>query len=61
MSAQVVLATLRPLRADGVVFMAACVTLVLVLCGFCFWRILRQPRPSKHEHAPLDIDTHDTD
>jgi hypothetical protein len=41
--------------------MAVSVTLVLGLCTFCFWRILREAAPSEHHHAPLDIDTRDSD
>ena len=49
------------LTAAGAVMMILCVGLVLGLNVFCLVRLLRQPRPSKHEHALLDIDTHDTD
>ena len=42
-------------------------TLMLVSCGFvltlvafCFWRVLTTPGSQEHIHAPLDIDTHDT-
>ena len=49
------------LTAAGGTIMTVSVLLVLGLCAFCFWRILREPAPSKHHHAPLDIDTHDLD
>ncbi|MBU0641265.1 MAG: hypothetical protein KKB50_20595 [Planctomycetes bacterium] len=49
------------LTAQGAVLMALCVGLVLGLFGFCMYRILREPAPAEHHHAPLDIDTHDTD
>jgi ABC-type nickel/cobalt efflux system permease component RcnA len=47
------------LTVAGGVIMTVSVLLVLGLCAFCFWRILREPTPSEHHHAPLDIDTHD--
>jgi ABC-type nickel/cobalt efflux system permease component RcnA len=47
------------LTPAGVTIMTVSVLLVLGLCAFCFWRILREPAPSEHHHAPLDIDTHD--
>jgi hypothetical protein len=31
---------------------------ILLLCGFCFVKILLTSK--KNIHAPLDIDTHDT-
>lgn len=34
---------------------------VLFLLIFCYWRVLRAPSSTEHMHAPLDIDTHDTD
>lgn len=45
----------------GWIVLIACVGLVVGLCVFCFYRILREPSPSAHHHAPLDIDTHDRD
>lgn len=43
-------------------------TLMLMSCGvvlslmtFCYWRVLRTPRPDEHMHAPLEIDTHDAE
>ena len=47
------------LTPAGATIMTISVLLVLGLCAFCFWRILREPTPSEHHHAPLDIDTHD--
>jgi len=49
------------LTAAGGMIMTVSVLLVLGLCAFCFWRILREPTPSEHHHAPLDIDTQDLD
>ncbi len=47
------------LTATGAIIMAISVLLVLGLTAFCFWRILREPSPSEHHHAPLDVDTKD--
>lgn len=44
------------LTVAGGIIMAISVGLVLGLTVFCFWRILREPAPSGHHHAPLDID-----
>lgn len=49
------------LTPAGAVIMTASILLVLGLTVFCMARILREPRPEEHHHAPLDIDTHDTD
>ena len=49
------------LSGQGIVVMVACIGFVLALCAFCFSRILREKQPSTHHHAPLDIDTHDTE
>ena len=43
------------------VVMVVSITLVLGLCAFCLRHILGEQRPSDHHHAPLDIDTHDTE
>ena len=56
-----VLAQHQGLTVGGWVVMIGCVTLVCGLMAFCFYRILGEPRPSEHHHAPLDIDTHDRD
>jgi hypothetical protein len=34
---------------------------ITALVVFCYWRVLRTPSASQEMHAPLDIDTHDTD
>lgn len=49
------------LTAQGALVMVICVGLVLGLFVFCMQRILRDKKPSEHHHAPLEIDTHDTD
>lgn len=45
----------------GLVFMIVSYVLIVSLCGFCFYRVLRTPGVEKTEHAPLDIDTRDLD
>ena len=40
---------------------APSVGFVVALTVFCFARVLRTPAPGEHMHAPLDIDTHDTE
>lgn len=52
-------AELTTLTSAGTILLIGCVGFVLLLCGFCFYRILREPAPSEHHHAPLDIDTRD--
>ncbi len=49
------------LSGQGIVVMVGCIGFVLALCVFCFVRLLREKQPSEHHHAPLDIDTHDTE
>ena len=48
------------LTTQGAVIMVICVSLVLGLTVFCMSRILGEQRPQEHHHAPLDIDTQDT-
>jgi hypothetical protein len=55
------LVELRPLSPAGWTVMIGCISLVLVLGGFCFWRVMRRPSPTEHLHGPLDIDTQDVD
>lgn len=49
------------LTVAGAVIMTLSILLVLGLAVFCMVRILREKHPEEHHHAPLDIDTHDTD
>ena len=49
------------LSVGGWVVMVGCVTMVCSLVVFCFYRVLREPNPGEHHHAPLDIDTRDRD
>ena len=47
------------LTFGGTVIMALCITMVLGLCAYCFWHVLREDRPTEHHHAPAEIDTGD--
>jgi hypothetical protein len=49
------------LNAGGVVVMTLSVLLVMGLLIFCLSKILREPHPETHHHAPLDIDTKSRD
>ena len=53
------LAQQQGLSAAGWTVMILCIVLVCTLVTFCYYRVLREPRPSQHHHAPLDIDTKD--
>lgn len=55
------LAQNQTLTTGGWVMMVGCISLVCGLCAFCFYRLMRDPRPSDHHHAPLEIDTKDLD
>jgi hypothetical protein len=55
------LAQNQDLNVGGWIMLIGCVGLVCGLCTFCYYRVLREPKPSEHHHAPLDIDTHDRD
>jgi len=48
------------LTPAGWAMMIGSVGMVLALCAFCVYRVLRESHPEEHLHAPLDIDTHDT-
>ena len=48
------------LTLAGAVIMTLSITLVLALTVFCFWRILREPAPETHHHAPREIETDDS-
>ena len=45
----------------GWIVMILSVGSVLSLVIFCFYRVLFTPKTTEHMHAPLEIDTHDTD
>lgn len=45
----------------GIFMMIISNTLVLLLTGFCFYRVLAGHKNGHHEHASLQIDTHDED
>lgn len=34
---------------------------ITALVAFCYWRVLKAPSAADEMHAPLDIDTRDTD
>ncbi len=61
MSTTSLLAQQQGLTTGGWVMMIGCIPLVCGLCVFCLYRLMREPRPSEHHHAPLEIDTHDLD
>lgn len=45
----------------GLAMMIASNVLVLGLVAYCFYRVLKAPAAARHEHAPLEIDTGDSD
>jgi hypothetical protein len=47
------------LNAVGWTLLVVSCGFVLVLVGFCYYRIMRTPDVSEDMHGPLDIDTHD--
>lgn len=49
------------LNLGGTLMLAMSVLLVCGLLVFCIVRIMREDAPGEQLHAPLDIDTHDTD
>ena len=49
------------LEPSGMIVMGASILVVLSLTVFCVTKILSEPNPESHHHAPLDIDTHDAD
>ena len=61
MNPSAIIAEYPGLTTGGWTVMIGCITLVTSLCAFCLYHILREPRPSEHHHAPLDIDTGDLD
>ncbi len=49
------------LSPAGWTLMIGCIGLVCGLLVFCFYRVLTTTSATHQMHAPLDIDTHDTD
>ena len=47
------------MNALGWTFMCVSWGAIFLLCGFCFWKIITTKK--KNIHAPLDIDTGDSD
>ena len=45
------------LSSGGWAMMVGCLSMVIGLCVFCLWRILRDPRPGDRHHVPLDLRT----
>ena len=60
MTAAALLAQTEALNAGGWIVMIGCVGMVCGLVVYCYWRVLGGPKPSEHHHAPLEIDTKDT-
>ena len=61
MTPYALLAQYEKLNAAGWTVLTTCIVFVCGLCVFCYYRVLREPQPSKHHPAPLDIDTRDQD
>ena len=55
------IAEVETLSTGGWFMMIGCIGSVCSLAAFCFYRVLREPNPGAHHHAPLDIDTRDLD
>jgi len=47
------------LEPGGAIVMTASILLVVLLAGFCMYRVLRERSPAEHHHVPSDIDTQD--
>jgi heme/copper-type cytochrome/quinol oxidase subunit 2 len=47
------------LTVGGAVIMTGSIVLVVGLLIFCMSRILREPHPEEHHHAPLETETDD--
>jgi hypothetical protein len=47
------------LTVGGGIIMTGSIILVVGLLIFCMSRILREPHPKEHHHAPLETDTDD--
>lgn len=47
------------LEPAGMIVMGLSIAIVAGLALFCIIKILSEPTPGTHHHAPLDIDTHD--
>ena len=49
------------MTTGGWIFMLGSCGFVLWLVAYCFARVMRKPSSANHMHAPLEIDTKDTD
>ncbi|HWL94577.1 MAG TPA: hypothetical protein VNT79_13725 [Phycisphaerae bacterium] len=47
------------MTTSGWIFMLASLGFVLVLVGYCFYRVMAKPAAADHMHAPIEIDTQD--
>jgi hypothetical protein len=45
----------------GWIFMLSSITFVVLLCAYCFARVIRKPAAADHMHSPVDIETGDED
>jgi hypothetical protein len=43
----------------GWIFMLSSIAFVLVLCGYCFTRVIRKPSAADHMHSTLEADEYD--
>jgi hypothetical protein len=55
----IMLGDVEGLNAVGATLLFVSCGFVLVLVGFCYYRIMKTPAASEDMHGPLDIDTHD--
>lgn len=49
------------MTVPGSVVMIVSIGFVVFLAVFCFYRVITTPKSEEHLHAPLEIDTGDTD
>jgi len=49
------------MTTTGWIVMILSVGFVLCLVAYCFYRVLFSSKTTEHMHAPLEIDTRDTD
>ncbi len=59
MSTIATLAQQQGLSPAGWTVMIACITLVCSLVTFCYYRVLKEPRPAEPRPGPLDVGTKD--
>jgi hypothetical protein len=49
------------MTAAGWFLMLSSCGVVVIVVVYCYYRVLTTPATTEHIHAPLEIDTHDTD